>query len=266
MKRHKQQGMILPVMMLLLTMLIVISGRLFSLSEQNRHAVRESGLRSRLNSTFFSAEEIVLQMLPTVNIPVYQHLQGKKVSDPLVITLSYSSGQVEAILTSAQKCINLAPLSESDSQQKMLTWLLLKRMVKNLIPNGSAFLDKVQQNPAHIIVPAMLQRWVCNLPGAGQFWDMTQLTTEDYPLLALLLPGVKTEQLKKMLSKGLSSADREAIGKTFGNDLLLAQSNYYWLDMNITEGGGHLHVHDLVRVNEKRGLLIRRRLLDDNAL
>ena len=258
--------MILPVMMLLLTMLIVMSGQLFSLSEQQRHTGRELAMRSRLNSTLFSVEDIVLQMLPAINIPIYQRLQGKKNNDPVVITLPYPSGEVNVTLTSAQKCLNLAPLRESDSQQKGLTWILLNRLVKNQFPNGGGFLERLKQDPEHIVVPTELQRWVCNLPGAGQFWDMTQLTPDSSPLLALLLPDVNIKQLRRMLAKGLSDADREAIAKASGYDVLLTASRYYWLDMNMMEGDVYLHVHDLIRIDERKGLLIRRRLLDDNAL
>lgn len=266
MKINKQQGMILPVMMLFLTLLIIVTGRLFSLSEQHRHAVRELAVRSRQNSILFSVENLLLQKLPTVNISLLHRLQGKKNNEPLVIPVPYPSGKVNVVLSGAQRCLNLAPLMEDDKQQKEITRTLLKRLLKNVPHSDTQFMERIQQDPLHIVVPDEISKWVCNLPGAGQHWDMTQLTPAHFTLLAALLPNVSHSRIERLLAKGLTFTDKDMINRILGQELILSSGQYYWLELELPEGESYLHVRELIKIDESRTTLIRRRLLDDNAL
>ncbi|MRT05936.1 type II secretion system protein GspK [Ewingella americana] len=262
MDRNRQQGMVLPFMLVLLTMLTLVAGQIYSRAEQQRSSVRALVQHSQATTLLFSMESMVLKKLPTLNIRLFQQLQGKAITEPLRFDFPLPQGYAELQLTSAQQCLNLAPLEEKDLAGKRLTQKLLvqlgvapERIPSLITPEGGLG-----------ILPSHLISLLCYLPGAGQHWDIQQLNEQHFPLLLAALPDEGEASLRRALHLGLTTADLTRINDRLGFDLLVTGSRYYWLEFSLTGTASIFRGRDLVKTDGRSASVIRRRLIDDDAL
>lgn len=262
----RQQGMILPLMLLFLAVISAVVARVHSLAIQKREVVQMQVWRSQANSMIFSAEDIVLSKLPLLNIPLFQRLRGKKETDALRFTFPLAQGTTTVAIISARQCLNIAPLWEEGGLEKTLTEQVLKRLLTELEYKTPEDIDTWTTYDAPVTLPAQLTPWICYLPGAGQHWDRHQLGPQHLPLLEALLPDESSEQLATWLNQGITYEQQLTINKQLGAEVLVSESDYYWLQLHLQNGETTLHMRDLISISDRTAHIVRRRLLDDDAL
>lgn len=264
MKRARQRGVALPLMLLFLALMAIIVGRVNSLAGQQRGEARMQLWREQANIMLYSAEDMVLRKLPLLDIPLFQRLRGEDENAALTFVLPLEQGDVQVKIISANQCLNLASLWEDEPEERRRTELLLQPLLSqfrlNSVNHSSARSPLYSAEPG--VVTPELAPWVCYLPGAGQQWDRHQLTLHHLPLL----PKESPQTLKQWLTQGITSDIQRKINRDVGYEIVISESRYYWLELKLQQGNINLHARDLIRINQRQGHIVRRRLLDDDAL
>lgn len=252
-------------MLALLAILTLLSGKIYSLAEQQRSATRVLVQRSQAMTILYSLEDMVLKKLPVLDIYLFQRLTGEAESGVLSFDFPLPQGEATARLSSAQNCLNLAPLREDEPVAKALT----QKLVQNLLGHAGLTADeanKLLQPGGMAYLPRSVSALMCYLPGAGQHWDINRLGVEQGPLLAAALPDENVQTLMQFLSKGLTAAEVERINTRLDYSLLVTSSHYYWMTVALHQSASILRGRDLVKVDGRQAAIIRRHLWEDEAL
>ncbi|MGL5968971.1 MAG: hypothetical protein ACRCZ6_17760 [Kluyvera sp.] len=263
----KQRGVALPLMLLFLALIALIVGRVSSLAGQQRGEAQMQLWREQANVMLYGIEDMVLRKLPLIDIPLFHRLRGEKENAALTFSLPLAQGSVVATIVSANQCLNLAPLWEDDPEEKQRTERILQQLLHqfhlNSVNRPSDVSPHYSAQPG--VIAPQLQPWVCYLPGAGQHWDLHQLTPEHLPLLKALLPEESPETLKRWLVQGITPEIQRKINLSAGYEIITSESRYHWLELKLQQGDINMRSRDLIHITQRQGHIVRRRLLDDDA-
>lgn len=253
-------------MLALLAMLTLVAGKIYSLAEQQRGTTRAQVQRSQATTLLFGMENIVLRKLPMLDVQLFQSLLGKAINDPIRFEFPLPQGHAEALLGSAQQCLNLAPLEEDNPTEKLRTQKILQRLFAKAGIADDVVQKIMTASEDEVFLPTGLRSLLCYLPGAGQHWDIHQLDIRHLQLLTAALPDEHEAVLRHLLKQRLTVADSERINAQLGYDLLVFDSHYYWLTFSLLQTSSTFRGRDLVKIDGRYASVIRRRLLDDDAL
>lgn len=256
--------MVLPVMLMLLTLMTLVAGKIYALAEQRRVLARAEMERGQINHLLLSAEDLIVRKLPLLDVPLFQRLQGQKENAPITFDFPIVQGSVQIVVKSAQRCLNLAPLFENDQKEKNFTLRLFMRLAKQYGLTGGDMLSGGR--PQDIALQKSFGELVCWLPGAGQHWDIRYLNEGQLPLIIATLPGENKETVRTWLRRGLSPAEQQKINNRLGYTLLETQSRFWWLEMRFTRDDRQFLAKDLIEIDGRQARILRRRLVDDDAL
>lgn len=222
--------------------------------------------RSNNNTMIYSIEDMVTRVLPNINLPLFQKIRGKKQWEPLKMDIPAPDSLVRIMLKSAQECVNVAPIYEDAPEEAHWSQNLLRELMQKMKLSHEELINSLIDPATYGKVPDKLAPYLCYLPHAKQSWNSLYIRPSNVALMQAAFPLEQKENLKKLLLKGLSYSDIEQFNAKIHHELLSTESHFYWLSIRIEQSMYNLTIRDLVKVEADHAEIIRRRLIEDDAL
>lgn len=263
MQLTKEKGMVFPFALFLITAIALMATKIYALSELNRGIVYTNVKYSRALLGLKSIEDLVLRKLPLIDVKLFKKLNGLSDQEPIQFQLPTDNGMLFAEITGAQRCINIAPLFESDEKEKAFSQEIIARIFNThgyQVPDSriSGYAEDDMSD-----IPEDIAHFLCHLPGAGQKLAYKDLTPLHGPILNAISPE---QNFRHVLKRGFTQEEALRFNEHIKREVLVGEQNFFWLTVEINDGDYNFYSKSLIKIHGRSASIVFRHLKKDNML